>query len=227
MEKYLQNILYHGTDDFIGYMSKEEREDMKKKCFLAIETLMKIYNDNNFKALESSAEGKTKEITDILAYYIAADSALSNSIFYQYDDIYLTTSIKEAIKFAKDAYHYGEIGTIAWKLYEGLSTLNYQLPPLNQEQQEAFDSIIGFASHESEPIIYAFGRLPIENLFEENGRKEEFEDALDKETGTIPHKIRLNLRYKGSLDFTPGELVYKLPLSEAERWIKENPDKAF
>ena len=66
-----------------------------------------------------------------------------------------------------------------------------------------------------------------QNLFEENGRKEEFEDALDKETGTIPHKIRLNLRYKGSLDFTPGELVYKLPLSEAERWIKENPDKAF
>ena len=31
MEKYLKTPLYHGTDDFIGYMSKEEREDMKKK----------------------------------------------------------------------------------------------------------------------------------------------------------------------------------------------------
>ena len=35
MEKYLKTPLYHGTDDFIVYMSKEEREDMKKKCFLS------------------------------------------------------------------------------------------------------------------------------------------------------------------------------------------------
>ena len=35
MEKYLKTPLYHGTDDFIVYMSKEEREDMKKICFLS------------------------------------------------------------------------------------------------------------------------------------------------------------------------------------------------
>ena len=49
MEKYLKTPLYQGTDDFIGYMSKEEREDMKKKCFLMIELLSKIYDDNEFE----------------------------------------------------------------------------------------------------------------------------------------------------------------------------------
>ena len=48
MDKYLKTPLYHGTDDFIGCMSKEEREDMKKKCFLMIELLSKIYDVNGF-----------------------------------------------------------------------------------------------------------------------------------------------------------------------------------
>ena len=226
MEKYLHNYLYHGTDDFISSLSKTDRDDMKKKCFLVIETLFKVYKDNNFEKLENSAEGKTTEITDILAYYIAADSALSKSIFYQYDDVYLTTSIKEAIKFSKDAYHYGELGTIAWKLYEGLSMLNYKLPALNQEQQEALDSVIGFASHESEPVIYAFKNLPIENLVDENGSKEKFESSLDKETGTLP-RTGMELRYKGYLDFTPCENVYKLSLAEAEKLLEMYPDQKF
>lgn len=128
MEKYLKTPLYHGTDDFIGYMSKEEREDIKKKCFLMIELLSKIYDDNNFDKVYSG--NNQKEITDILDYLIAAHSALKNNVFYEYNDIYLTSSLQDAIKFSKNAYHYGEIGTIAWKLYEGISIVNYQLPQL-------------------------------------------------------------------------------------------------
>ena len=63
MDKYLKTPLYHGTDDFIGCMSKEEREDMKKKCFLMIELLSKIYDDNEFEKVYSGEN--TKEINDI------------------------------------------------------------------------------------------------------------------------------------------------------------------
>lgn len=209
MEKYLKTPLYHGTDDFIGYMSKEEREDMKKKCFLMIELLSKIYDVNGFDKVYSGEN--SKEINDILDYLIAAHSALKNNVFYEYNDTYLTSSLQEAIKFSKNAYHFGEIGTIAWKLYEGLSIINYELPPLNQEQQEALDSIIGFADHDPEPVIYAFKNLPIENLVEEGGRKKEFEIALNKETGIISSDI--GIRYKGELSFI-GENVYKFTIEE-------------
>lgn len=64
MEKYLKTPLYHGTDDFIGYMSKEEREDIKKKCFLMIELLSKIYDDNKFEKVYSGKN--TKEIMTFL-----------------------------------------------------------------------------------------------------------------------------------------------------------------
>ena len=191
MDKYLKTPLYHGTDDFIGCMSKEEREDMKKKCFLMIELLRKIYDVNGFDKVYSGEN--SKEINDILDYLIAAHSALKNNVFYEYNDTYLTSSLQEAIKFSKNAYHFGEIGTIAWKLYEGLSIINYELPPLNQEQQEALDSIIGFADHDPEPVVYAFKNLPIENLVEEGGRKKEFEIALNKVTGIISSYI--GIRY--------------------------------
>lgn len=216
MEKYLKTPLYHGTDDFIGYMSKEEREDMKKKCFLMIEVLSKVYDENGFKEKYNGIN--TKEVNDITYYLSAAHAALEKNVFYEYDDIYLTSSIKDAIKFAKNAYHYGEIGTIAWKLYEGLSVVNYELPALSQEQQEALDSIIGFADHDSEPVIYSFINLPIENLVEENGRKKEFEMALDKETGKL--QSHLGLRYKGELSFT-GENVHKFTLEELENLYPE------
>lgn len=209
MEKYLKTPLYHGTDDFIGYMSKEEREDIKKKCFLMIELLSKIYDDNKFEKVYSGKN--TKEINDILDYLIAAHSALKNNVFYEYNDIYLTSSLQAAIKFSKNAYHYGEIGTIAWKLYEGISIVNYQLPQLTQEQQDALDSIIGFAEHDPEPVVYAFKNLPIENLVEEGGRKKEFEIALNKETGIISSDI--GIRYKGELSFI-GENVYKFTIEE-------------
>ena len=209
MDKYLKTPLYHGTDDFIGCMSKEEREDMKKKCFLMIELLSKIYDDNEFEKVYSGEN--TKEINDILDYLIAAHSALKNNVFYEYNDTYLTSSLQEAIKFSKNAYHFGEIGTIAWKLYEGLSIINYELPPLNQEQQEALDSIIGFADHDPEPVVYAFKNLPIENRVEEGGRKKEFEIALNKETGIISSDI--GIRYKGELSFI-GENVYKFTIEE-------------
>ena len=209
MEKYLKTPLYHGTDDFIGYMSKEEREDMKKKCFLMIELLSKIYDVNGFDKVYSGEN--SKEINDILDYLIAAHSALKNNVFYEYNDTYLTSSLQEAIKFSKNAYHFGEIGTIAWKLYEGLSIINYELPPLNQEQQEALDSIIGFADHDPEPVVYAFKNLPIENRVEEGGRKKEFEIALNKETGIISSDI--GIRYKGELSFI-GENVYKFTIEE-------------
>ena len=209
MEKYLKTPLYHGTDDFIGYMSKEEREDIKKKCFLMIELLSKIYDDNKFEKVYSGKN--TKEINDILDYLIAAHSALKNNVFYEYNDIYLTSSLQAAIKFSKNAYHYGEIGTIAWKLYEGLSIINYELPPLNQERQEALDSISGVADHDPEPVVYAFKNLPIENLVEEGGRKKEFEIALNKETGIISSDI--GIRYKGELSFI-GENVYKFTIEE-------------
>ena len=209
MDKYLKTPLYHGTDDFIGCMSKEEREDMKKKCFLMIELLSKIYDDNEYEKVYSGEN--TKEINDILDYLIAAHSALKNNVFYEYNDTYLTSSLQEAIKFSKNAYHFGEIGTIAWKLYEGLSIINYELPPLNQEQQEALDSIIGFADHDPEPVVYAFKNLPIENLVEEGGRKKEFEIALNKKTGIISSDI--GIRYKGELSFI-GENVYKFTIEE-------------
>ena len=209
MDKYLKTPLYHGTDDFIGCMSKEEREDMKKKCFLMIELLRKIYDVNGFDKVYSGEN--SKEINDILDYLIAAHSALKNNVFYEYNDTYLTSSLQEAIKCSKNAYHFGEIGTIAWKLYEGLSIINYELPPLNQEQQEALDSIIGFADHDPEPVVYAFKNLPIENLVEEGGRKKEFEIALNKETGIISSDI--GIRYKGELSFI-GENVYKFTIEE-------------
>ena len=209
MDKYLKTPLYHGTDDFIGCMSKEEREDMKKKCFLMIELLSKIYDVNGFDKVYSGEN--SKEINDILDYLIAAHSALKNNVFYEYNDTYLTSSLQEAIKFSKNAYHFEEIGTIAWKLYEGLSIINYELPPLNQEQQEALDSIIGFADHDPEPVVYAFKNLPIENLVEEGGRKKEFEIALNKETGIISSDI--GIRYKGELSFI-GENVYKFTIEE-------------
>ena len=209
MDKYLKTPLYHGTDDFIGCMSKEEREDMKKKCFLMIELLSKIYDVNGFDKVYSGEN--SKEINDILDYLIAAHSAMKNNVFYEYNNTYLTSSLEEAIKFSKNAYHYGEIGTIAWKLYEGLSIINYELPPLNQEQQEALDSIIGFADHDPEPVVYAFKNLPIENLVEEGGRKKEFEIALNKETGIISSDI--GIRYKGELSFI-GENVYKFTIEE-------------
>ena len=209
MDKYLKTPLYHGTDDFIGCMSKEEREDMKKKCFLMIELLSKIYDDNEFEKVYSGEN--TKEINDILDYLIAAHSALKNNVFYEYNDTYLTSSLQEAIKFSKNAYHFGEIGTIAWKLYEGLSIINYELPPLNQEQQEALDSIIGFADHDPEPVVYAFKNLPIENRVEEGGRKKEFEIALNKETGIITSDI--GIRYKSELRFI-GENVHKFTIEE-------------
>ena len=209
MDKYLKTPLYHGTDDFIGCMSKEEREDMKKKCVVMIELLSKIYDVNGFDKVYSGEN--SKEINDILDYLIAAHSALKNNVFYEYNDTYLTSSLQEAIKFSKNAYHFGEIGTIAWKLYEGLSIINYELPPLNQEQQEALDSIIGFADHDPEPVVYAFKNLPIENLVEEGGRKKEFEIALNKETGIISSDI--GIRYKGELSFI-GENVHKFTIEE-------------
>ena len=182
---------------------------MKKKCFLMIELLSKIYDVNGFDKVYSGEN--SKEINDILDYLIAAHSALKNNVFYEYNDTYLTSSLQEAIKFSKNAYHFGEIGTIAWKLYEGLSIINYELPPLNQEQQEALDSIIGFADHDPEPVVYAFKNLPIENLVEEGGRKKEFEIALNKETGIISSDI--GIRYKGELSFI-GENVYKFTIEE-------------
>ena len=188
--------LFHGTDAFIVSMTEEERQDMKQKCFLAIEMLFNLYEKNEYqKCFDKPTENK--EINDLNSIYLQVDALMSKSSSYEYDNTYLTQEIDKAVYYAKIAYHFGELGYFAWKMIKGLELTGYKLPEnITEEQQVALDSVIGFADHDSEPVIFTFKNLPLENLMDEMGCKK---------------IINSNVRYIGTLDFSKANSVIRVP----------------
>lgn len=187
--------LYHGTDSFIVSMSDEERLEMKQKCFLVIELLYDIYNKNEFQK-NYDKPSENKEVNDLISIYLQVDALMNKCSSYEYDCTYLTRDIDKAVCYAKMAYHYGELGYFAWAMLKGMELTGYTLQSkITDEQQAAIDSVIGFADHDSEPVIYIFKNIPLENLMDEMGCKE---------------IINSNVRYIGKLDFSKADKMYRI-----------------
>lgn len=191
-----EKTLYHGTDSYVASMTEEERQDMKQKCFLVIEMLFNLYEKNEYlKYFDKPTENK--QINDLNSIYLQVESLMNKSSSYEYDCTYLTQEIEKAIYYSKIAYHYGELGYFAWEMLKGLELTGYTLPEnITEEQQAAINSIIGFADHNPEPVIYVFKNLPLENLMDEMGCKE---------------IINPNVRYIGQLDFSKADSMVRIP----------------
>lgn len=191
-----ENPLYHGTDLYVVSMSEEERQDMKKKCFLVLELLFKLYEKNEFQK-NYNKPTDDKKINELNSIYMQVRAVINKSSSYQYECTYLTQDINKAIYYSKLAFHFGELGYFAWKMLKGMELVGYTLPlDISREQQDAIDSVIGFADHDSEPVIFTFKNLPLENLMDEMGCKE---------------IINPNVRYIGYLDFSNADSMVRVP----------------
>ncbi|MBQ0050445.1 MAG: hypothetical protein KBT11_00100 [Treponema sp.] len=190
-----ENPLYHGTDAYVISMSEEERQDMKQKCFVVIDLLYKLYERNEYqKNFDKPTENK--EINDLNSIYSQVNALINKSSSYEYECTYLTQDIDKAAYYAKFAYHFGELGYFAWKMLKGLELTGYRLPEdITEKQQAAIDSVIGFADHDSEPVIFTFKNIPIDKLMGEMGCKE---------------IVNPNVRYIGNLDFSKADSVVRV-----------------
>lgn len=146
--------LFHGTDKRILSKSLEERQELRKACDILIEFYSPVvreytrthkYKDNPIPLMFSLMD------CDSVAY-----CKLSNSSLYEYDATYVTGDLSKAIRYARRAMVYGELGYLVSTFITATREFGLTLPEMNEEQKKAYGLIVGYMKEPTQPVVLVF-----------------------------------------------------------------------
>jgi hypothetical protein len=164
-------IFYHGSDARILRMPTSERMLMHKTCKEVASMLWQYYK------LHCDGNGLLKDIRD----YVPKQHKLYNALFdkvslwasyvdgassYQYQDegIYLTTEIYKARDYAYNSFAFGEVGSIAYRMIQGLDFYQFKNFKPNAEEADAINRVKQFAQGSPEPTVTMVDDLDTDNM---------------------------------------------------------------
>ncbi|MEE1059787.1 MAG: hypothetical protein U0K92_10490 [Treponema sp.] len=173
--------LYHGTDRKVLSMSYEERTSAKNSAFALINYYYNVFIQNGFEFKDYRITSKPEydkhkqELREKLriferetwdAYTVAC---LLNKPDYQYESFYLTGDYDKACRYAKRAAYFGEIGSVAYRLWHGATLLNYtsELNTIESDLQK-LQSIWELPN---KPVLIKFPDLEKNQLLNERGEE--------------------------------------------------------
>jgi hypothetical protein len=153
-------IFYHGSDARILRMPQKERMLMHKTCKEVAAMLWQYYKPH------CDGNGLLKDLRD----YVPEQHKLYNALFdkvslwasyvdgassYQYQDegIYLTTEIYKARNYAYNSFAFGEVGSIAYRMIQGLDFYRFEDFKPNAEEADAINRVKQFAQGSPEPTV--------------------------------------------------------------------------
>lgn len=149
--------LYHGTDRRILSKSLEERQVLRKACDVLIEFYSPVVR-------EYTSTHKYKDNPIPLMYRLmdcdsVAYCKLSNSKLYEYDATYLTGDLSKAIRYARRAMIYGELGYVVSTFILATKEFGLALPLMNEEQKKAYELITQYMKEPSQPVVLVFQNI--------------------------------------------------------------------
>lgn len=198
--------LYHGTDRKVLAMSPEERTEAKKSAFVLINYYFNVFIQNGFEFKDYRITSKpeydkhNQELREKLgiferetwdAYTVAC---LLNKPDYQYESFYLTGDYDKACRYARRAAYFGEIGSVAYRLWHGATLLNYtsELHTIESDLQK-LQSIWELPN---KPVLIKFPYLEKNQLLDEKG--------VEVINNTLPDELLVKLSFR--LKETPNDL---------------------
>ncbi len=152
--------LFHGTLRHVLLMSKEDRLHTHKMCEVALDLLVRVYGENHI----SNANLAPWEVYKMQVIppeqkrwdgvYASAKSAVNGD--WKYDVTYMTWSPRQAYNYASDQIILGEIGRLAYLMYQGVMELGYRLPVLTSDQENALAYIDSYNPSNDIPVVLMF-----------------------------------------------------------------------
>lgn len=168
---------FHGTDKRIISMDSELRVKYRDICIDIADELRPYFPVSavQLDLLEQLSEGYEDPniIANLSNALIVYDRGKTGDQRFQYDAFYLTTSALKACNYAKRAWMFGEIGMIAYRMYD--AAIKFGLNPV--KMQSDIKTFLGFINGEAHPIVCIFNDIDRKNLLTETGEIV-FDDAL-------------------------------------------------
>lgn len=198
--------LFHGTDQSILNMTKDERAYAKHACLTIIPRLLSTYIEydffNNLSAFRKASD--INFFQNVSKAYVTANGLTNNSTFYEYEHTYLTNNLDRAYNYALNASIFGELGFIAYQLYKGIQKFEFKFPELSASEQIALDFIKKSSLKKAQPVVLMFFGLEKSLLAYETGISNVF-DLNDIITSFMQNEFSTSsFRYLGKLDFSKG-----------------------
>lgn len=209
MEKQMSKLsipLYHGTDRKVLAMSPKERVEAKKSALALINYYFNVFVQNGFEFKDFRITSKPEhdkhkqELREKLgifegetwdAYSVAS---LLNKPLYQYESFYLTGDYDKACRYAKRATYFGEIGSVAYRLWHGATLLDYICEHNTAESDlQMLQSIWEIPN---KPVLIKFKDLEKNQLLNERG-----EEVFNS---NLPDSLYTKLSFR--LKETPNDL---------------------
>ncbi len=125
--------LFHGTDESLIGLSREDRNLINSSCELIIEELMALFAKNqiDMNCMSAPYYWLLKESKDSFDNFWGAYSTAmkrNKAGLHSYGDFYVTMNPVRAIQFSKVAWILGETGWTTNRLVEGVKILGFDLP---------------------------------------------------------------------------------------------------
>lgn len=199
-------------------MTKEERCKYKETCEIALDymwTFYQPYADKSLARISELKESLDAENDKVLYYNVAEkismnDLRINDNQLYQYGSLFLTTLDWRAENYAYRAFAGGEIGLIAYRLYQGIKKIQFEGWNPNDKVKTALNMIEEFANDTPKPVVFAFDHLKKEFIRNENGNI--IDDELLEELG-YEYGYQ-NIRYDGELKLDLKDARYLKVLDE-------------
>lgn len=163
--QYFVRPLFHGTRRYALECSKEEIAKIKEYSLIIIKFIQKIEKTISLDVVGQYFKRKKERN----CFASAVVSQIEKSSLYQYDSLYLTTSIYRAISFSKNAC--GEIGQTAYDNAIAIKELGIETNDIKID--EAIDYIIKTVPKfkESERVVLIFENVNYDDLKSESSGK--------------------------------------------------------
>ena len=215
--------LYHGTDARILRMSHDEIDAFRQDILYALDYLWVFFSPfqdgtRDIELLKAPLKYDTDPalFSRISLALNINKHRLDGHSGWQYDGLHLTNCEELAWHYAKRAFHFGEIGMIAYQFILAARMIRFKGWAPNEKVLSTIQKITEFAEGNPEPIVVVLDGLDIKGLRGEGGKKlkEGYASRAFIYTGQIDitDKPRLlsptpDLQMENMLEFRSGELV--------------------
>lgn len=192
--------MFHGTDESLINISKEERLKLNGACETIIKGLVKLFVDHSINPYwDETLQNCRDDHGNSRTVYGHALARLAGSKLYSYGDFYVSNEPDLAIDYSKIAWIFGETGWMTNRLVEGAAALGFSLPD-DDDFKNAFSVFESRKNRAKKPVVIMVSNSDSAALYMKNGM-----DIHDYELQSI-RKIK-------------GEDSYRLELPESERGL--------
>lgn len=200
--------LYHGTDARIVRMSAEERKEHKQHCMLVVDFLWPFYDRSIFEIANLIGDEQMTKRPLFWKAFICIGGYKNRNQQYQYEHFSLTNMKERAEAYAYNSFAGGELGLIAYELYQGAKEIGFDGWNPTDEVISAARNIADFAEDVHEPVLFSFDDYDLGLLRMEDGKDLSELSWQSMATGSV----KCSLRYLGNakLDISRATLLKPL-----------------